>query len=44
MFAPRKILAIKLRALGDTILMTAPLLELRRAYPDAEIPVVVTDA
>lgn len=43
MFAPRKILAIKLRALGDTILMTAPLLELRRAYPDAEIHVVVTD-
>lgn len=44
MFAPRKILAIKLRALGDTILMTAPLLELRRAYPDAEIHVVVTEA
>jgi heptosyltransferase II len=43
MFAPRKILAIKLRALGDTILMTAPLLELRLAYPDAEIHVVVTD-
>ena len=43
MFAPRKILAIKLRALGDTILMTAPLLELRRAYPGAEIDVVVTD-
>jgi ADP-heptose:LPS heptosyltransferase len=43
MFAPRKILAIKLRALGDTILMTAPLLELRRAYPGAEIHVVVTD-
>lgn len=43
MFAPRKILAIKLRALGDTILMTAPLLELRRAYPSAEIHVVVTD-
>jgi ADP-heptose:LPS heptosyltransferase len=44
MFAPRKILAIKLRALGDTILMTAPLLELRKAYPDAEIHVVVTEA
>ncbi len=44
MVAPRKILAIKLRALGDTILMTAPLLELRKAYPDAEIHVVVTEA
>lgn len=43
MFAPRKILAIKLRALGDTILMTAPLLELRRAFPGAQIHVVVTD-
>jgi ADP-heptose:LPS heptosyltransferase len=43
MFAPRKILAIKLRALGDTILMTAPLLELRAAFPNAEIHVVVTD-
>lgn len=36
---PRKILAIKLRSLGDTVLMTAPLLELRRAYPQAEIHV-----
>lgn len=44
MFAPRKIIAIKLRALGDTILMTAPLLELRKAYPNAEIHVVVTEA
>jgi ADP-heptose:LPS heptosyltransferase len=43
MFAPRKILAIKLRALGDTILMTAPLLELREAYPNAVIHIVVTD-
>ncbi len=43
MFAPRKILAIKLRALGDTILMTAPLLELREAFPNAMIHVVVTD-
>jgi heptosyltransferase-2 len=41
MRAPRKILAIKLRALGDTVLMTAPLLELRRAYPEAEIHAVV---
>ncbi|OFZ17805.1 MAG: hypothetical protein A2X94_04360 [Bdellovibrionales bacterium GWB1_55_8] len=38
---PRKLLAIKLRALGDTVLMTAPLLELRRAYPNAEIHVAV---
>ncbi|MBC7385676.1 MAG: glycosyltransferase family 9 protein [Cryobacterium sp.] len=44
MFSPRKILAIKLRALGDTVLMTAPLRELRKAYPDAEIHVVVTEA
>ncbi len=43
MFAPRKILAIKLRALGDTILMTAPLSELRQAFPNAEIHVVTTD-
>ena len=41
MIAPRKILAIKLRSLGDTVLMTAPLAELRRAYPDAEIHVAV---
>jgi ADP-heptose:LPS heptosyltransferase len=38
---PRKILAIKLRALGDTVLMTAPLVELRHAYPDSEIHVAV---
>lgn len=44
MLAPRKILAIKLRALGDTILVTAPLLELRKAYPGAEIHVAVTEA
>jgi ADP-heptose:LPS heptosyltransferase len=37
----RKILAIKLRALGDTVLMTAPLAELRRAYPGAEIHAAV---
>ena len=41
MIAPRKILAIKLRSLGDTVLMTAPLAELQRAYPDAEIHVAV---
>jgi ADP-heptose:LPS heptosyltransferase len=39
---PKKILAIKLRALGDTVLMTAALKELKRAYPAAEIDVVVT--
>lgn len=39
--SPRKILAIKLRSLGDTVLMTAPLVELRRAYPQAEIHVAV---
>lgn len=42
MNSPRKILAVKLRALGDTVLMTAPLLELRRAYPEAEIHAIVT--
>ena len=40
--APRKILAVKLRALGDTILMTAPLGELRRAYPNTEIHAAVS--
>lgn len=44
MKAPRKILAIKLRSLGDTILMTAPLIELRKAYPSAEIDVLVSEA
>jgi ADP-heptose:LPS heptosyltransferase len=37
---PKKILAIKLRSLGDTVLMTAPLVELRRAFPRAAIHVV----
>jgi heptosyltransferase-2 len=40
--SPRKILAIKLRSLGDTILMTAPLAELRRSYPSAQIHAAVT--
>lgn len=35
---------IKLRALGDTVLMTAPLNELRAAFPEAEIHVIVTQA
>ncbi|MBL7717029.1 MAG: glycosyltransferase family 9 protein [Bdellovibrionales bacterium] len=42
--SPRKILAIKLRAMGDTILMTAPLAELRAAYPEAEIHVMAQTA
>ncbi|MGK5090061.1 glycosyltransferase family 9 protein [Bdellovibrionota bacterium FG-2] len=40
--SPKKILAIKLRSLGDTVLMTAALTELRRAYPQAKIHVLVT--
>ncbi len=39
---PKKILVIKLRALGDTVLMTAPLLELHQKFPDADIHVAVT--
>jgi ADP-heptose:LPS heptosyltransferase len=39
--APSKILAIKLRAMGDTVLMTAPLLELAKAFPQAEIHALV---
>lgn len=35
---------MKLRALGDTVLMTAPLLELRRLFPSAEIHAAVTGA
>lgn len=38
----RKILAIKLRALGDTVLLTAPLQELRRSFPGARIDVAAT--
>lgn len=37
----KRILAIKLRPLGDTVLMTAPLLELRHRYPNARIDVLV---
>ena len=37
----KKILAIKLRSLGDTVLMTAPLKELHRAFPHAQIDVAV---
>ncbi len=38
---PLKILAVKIRALGDTVLLTASLSELRRHYPSAEIHVLV---
>ena len=38
---PRKLLAIKLRSLGDTVLMTAPLAELHRVFPFTEIHVLV---
>lgn len=41
MVIPKKLLAIKLRALGDTVLMTAPLMEFRKAYPDCEIHAAV---
>ncbi|OFZ79724.1 MAG: hypothetical protein A2583_01450 [Bdellovibrionales bacterium RIFOXYD1_FULL_53_11] len=43
MIKVRKILAIKVRSLGDTVLVTAPLAELRRAYPDAAIHVVAEE-
>lgn len=39
---PNKILVIKFRSLGDTVLLTAPLLELRHAFPIAEIHVAVS--
>ena len=38
-----RILAMKLRSMGDTVIMTAALTELRAAYPSAEIHVAVTD-
>jgi ADP-heptose:LPS heptosyltransferase len=37
----RKILALKLRAMGDSVLLTAPVLELARAFPEAELHVGV---
>jgi len=42
--SPRKILAIKLRAMGDTVLMAASLEELRKNFPHSEIHVVVNAA
>lgn len=41
MISPKKILAIKLRSLGDTVLMTAAVDELIRAFPQAELHLVV---
>ena len=41
---PKKILLIKLRALGDTVLMTSSVESLRRLLPDAEIHVLVPKA
>ncbi len=43
MIAHRKILAIKLRALGDTVLMTAPLLELHRAFPQSQTDILIPE-
>jgi ADP-heptose:LPS heptosyltransferase len=40
----RRILAIKLRALGDSVLLTAPLSELKKAYPEAALDVLVPEA
>ena len=39
---PRSILVIQLRALGDTVLLTAPLLELIQRYPESKIDVIVS--
>ena len=41
-FAPRRILVIKLSALGDTLLLVPALRELRRRFPGAEIGMVGT--
>jgi ADP-heptose:LPS heptosyltransferase len=39
----KKVLVLKLRSLGDTVLLTAPLIQLARLLPGAEIHVVVTE-
>lgn len=39
---PKRILAIKLRALGDTVLMTSALSELQKAFPSSLVDVIVT--
>jgi ADP-heptose:LPS heptosyltransferase len=41
-FAPRRILVIKLSALGDTLLLVPALRELRRRYPGAQVGMVGT--
>jgi ADP-heptose:LPS heptosyltransferase len=41
--AHSKILAMKLRSLGDTVLFTAPLWELTQAFPQSEIHVAVSE-
>ncbi|MGQ9854098.1 MAG: glycosyltransferase family 9 protein, partial [Candidatus Oleimicrobiaceae bacterium] len=35
--APKRVLLIKLRAIGDVVLATPALAEARRAWPEAEI-------
>jgi len=40
---PNKILAIKLRALGDLVLWTSSLMTLKKNYPDATIDVLVPE-
>jgi ADP-heptose:LPS heptosyltransferase len=42
MTAPRRILVIQLRALGDVLLCTPALRQLRRAFPDARIDFLTT--
>jgi lipopolysaccharide heptosyltransferase II len=38
----RKILVMKLRSMGDTVLMTAALVQVQKQFPNAEIDVAVT--
>ncbi len=40
---PNKILAIKLRALGDLVLWTSSLMTLKKNYPDAQIDVLIPE-
>ena len=40
---PTKILVIKLRSMGDTVLLTAPLIELNRAFSQAKIHTVISE-
>lgn len=41
---PKKILAVKFRQMGDTLIVTPALEQLRKHFPDAEIHVAVTKA